>query len=57
VAVVRPDRPNVEAILRKIYELYADYVVKNPFYTPDMPIRCERFDTALAKLVRIEIPR
>lgn len=57
VAIVRPDRPNVEGILRKIYELYADYVLKNPFYTPDMPIRCDRFDTALQKLVRIDISR
>ena len=55
--MVRPDRPNVESILRKIYELYADFVLKNPFYTPDMPIRCERFDTALQKLVRIDIVR
>ena len=29
----------VEELLRKIYELYADYVLKNPFYSLDMPIR------------------
>ena len=28
-----------ELLLRKIYELYADYVLKNPFYSLDMPIR------------------
>ncbi|RKP13768.1 Sybindin-like protein, partial [Piptocephalis cylindrospora] len=30
--------------MRRVYELYADFVMKNPFYTPEMPIRCEKFD-------------
>ena len=29
----------VENLLRGIYELYSDYVLKNPFYSLDMPIR------------------
>lgn len=29
----------VESLLNKLYELYADYALKNPFYTNDMPIR------------------
>ena len=29
----------VEELLHKIYELYADYVLKNPFYSLDMPIK------------------
>ena len=29
----------VEDLLAKIYELYSDYVLKNPFYSVDMPIR------------------
>lgn len=28
-----------DVLLRKIYELYSDYVLKNPFYSLDMPIR------------------
>lgn len=36
-----------EAFLKKIYEIYADYALKNPFYSLDMPIRCELFDTHL----------
>ena len=32
----------VEELLRKIYELYSDYVLKNPFYSLDMPIRWDR---------------
>lgn len=31
--------PNKDLILRKIYELYSDYALKNPFYSLDMPIR------------------
>lgn len=30
---------NKDALLRKIYELYTDYALKNPFYKLDMPIR------------------
>ncbi|CAK5089651.1 unnamed protein product [Meloidogyne enterolobii] len=38
---------NVESLLRKIYELYADYALKNPFYSIDMPIRAEKFDASM----------
>ena len=32
--------PNTrEILLKKIYEIYADYALKNPFYSLDMPIR------------------
>jgi len=34
-----------------VYELYADYVLKNPFYEAEMPIRCEAFDVQLAAAV------
>ena len=30
---------NKDLLLRKIYELYTDYALKNPFYSLDMPIR------------------
>ena len=26
-------------LLKKLYELYSDYALKNPFYSIDMPIR------------------
>ncbi|TKA73319.1 hypothetical protein B0A49_03128 [Cryomyces minteri] len=42
-----PEQPNVDAILRRVYELYADFVMKNPFYTTEMPVRCEKFDRGL----------
>lgn len=28
----------------KFYEIYADFAMKNPFYTAEMPIRAELFD-------------
>lgn len=44
-------QPGLDQLLRKIYELYADYVLKNPFYSLEMPIRCELFDTNLQNLL------
>ncbi len=35
----------------RVYNLYADYVLKNPFYELDMPIRCELFDLQLTSEV------
>ena len=29
----------VPDLLKRIYELYTDYVLKNPFYSLDMPIK------------------
>jgi len=43
----------VDATIRKIYELYADYVMKNPFYQTEMPVRCEAFDRKLGQYVRL----
>lgn len=47
-----PQQPNVDAIVRRVYELYADYVMKNPFYTIEMPIRVEKFDRALDGFIK-----
>ncbi|AEY98142.1 FAFR459Wp [Eremothecium gossypii FDAG1] len=40
-----------ENLLRKIYCIYSDYVMKNPFYSADMLIRSEPFDKRLQALV------
>jgi hypothetical protein len=48
-----PQQPNVDTMIKKIYELYADFVMKNPFYTVEMPIRCEKFDRALDGFVKV----
>lgn len=40
-----------ENLLRKVYCLYSDYVMKDPFYSMDMPIRSELFEAKLNSLV------
>lgn len=47
VVVANSMTQNLGSFLRKIYELYADYALKNPFYSIDMPIRAEKFEEAL----------
>ncbi|KZZ88838.1 Sybindin-like protein [Ascosphaera apis ARSEF 7405] len=42
----------VEVMMAKVYELYADYVMKNPFYSLEMPVRCDGFDRGLATVLR-----
>ena len=37
--------------LCRVYDLYCDYVLKNPFYEVEMPIRCELFDQNLFRLI------
>lgn len=43
---------NVDVTTRRIYELYSDYVMKNPFYQLEMPVRCEMFDRKLNSYIR-----
>lgn len=47
-----PKTPGIDSLLKTIYELYTDYVLKNPFYEVEMPIRCELWDLNLALAVR-----
>ncbi|CAM9725997.1 unnamed protein product [Ectocarpus fasciculatus] len=43
--------PDLGGVLQEIYELYTDYVLKNPFYELEMPIRCELFTLYLEELI------
>ncbi|OAA53778.1 sybindin-like family protein [Niveomyces insectorum RCEF 264] len=43
---------NVDATMRRVYDLYSDYVMKNPFYQLEMPIRCDMFDRKLNSYIR-----
>ncbi|KAI5212315.1 hypothetical protein AUEXF2481DRAFT_30041 [Aureobasidium subglaciale EXF-2481] len=43
-----PEQPNTDQIARRCYDIYADYVMANPFYSLEMPIRVDKFDRALA---------
>jgi len=49
--ITDPNHQSAEIQLRRLYELYADYVMKNPFHTPEMPVRSEKFDLKLTKMV------
>lgn len=51
MVISEPVQSGMEALLRKIYEHYADYVLKNPFYSLEMPIRCELFDVNVQSLL------
>ena len=43
---------SADATLQKVYEAYADAVMKNPFYTPEMPIRVDGFETKVNEIIR-----
>lgn len=51
ITIAEPHQIGMDALLRRIYELYADYALKNPFYSLEMPIRCELFETNLQTLL------
>mmetsp|Transcript_43403 Transcript_43403/g.86070 ORF Transcript_43403/g.86070 Transcript_43403/m.86070 type:complete len:152 (-) Transcript_43403:17-472(-) len=50
LAVVLLPVVDCDALLRQTYALYSDYVLKNPFYEQDMPVRCELFDREMTRL-------
>ena len=45
--VYDPKQMGIDQLLDKIYELYADFALKNPFYSLEMPIRADLFDQNL----------
>lgn len=51
MVVSDPKQQNIDILLKRIYELYADFALKNPFYSLEMPIRCELFETNLQILL------
>ncbi|CAH2236523.1 jg8007 [Pararge aegeria aegeria] len=53
ILVTDPNMQGSDVVLRRIYELYSDYALKNPFYSLEMPIRCELFDTSLHTLLEL----
>ncbi|SBT79366.1 trafficking protein particle complex subunit 4, putative [Plasmodium malariae] len=52
IFIVHKDDLNVEVstYLKKVYELYSDIILKNPFYDIDMPIRSAVFNEHIEKL-------
>ncbi|XP_019720458.1 trafficking protein particle complex subunit 4-like [Hippocampus comes] len=53
IVLADPRQASIDALLRKIYEIYADFALKNPFYSLEMPIRCELFDQNLKSALEI----
>ena len=51
IVIADMKQQNVEQFLRKAYEIYADYALKNPFYLMDQPIRSDLFDINLQAAV------
>jgi hypothetical protein len=49
VGITEPHAQNVESVLKQAYKLFSDYVVKNPFYIQDQPIKAPLFDARIAK--------
>jgi len=47
VVVADRNQAGVDQLLDKIYELYADFALKNPFYSLEMPIRADLFEEQL----------
>lgn len=39
VVLADPRQAGIDSLLRKIYEIYSDFALKNPFYSLEMPIR------------------
>ncbi|GLH08703.1 hypothetical protein R5R35_006918 [Gryllus longicercus] len=53
MVVSEPSQQGMDILLKRIYELYADFALKNPFYSLEMPIRCELFETNLQSLLEV----
>lgn len=51
IVVAESTQSGIEILLKRVFELYADYALKNPFYSLEMPIRCELFETNLQTLL------
>jgi hypothetical protein len=51
ILICDPRLVGMDLVLRKIYELYSDFVLKNPFYVLEMPIHCDLFNEHLKALL------
>lgn len=47
--VTDPLMPNIDAVMKGVYERYADHVMKNPFYQLEMPIKVEGWDRSVGQ--------
>ena len=42
-----PSQEGCEVLMRGVYERYADFVCKNPFWQADMPVRVEGWEKSV----------
>ena len=47
LVVSDPKQLGIDQLLEKIYEVYSDFALKNPFYSLEMPIRADLIDQNL----------
>ncbi|KAK8956697.1 hypothetical protein KSP39_PZI001540 [Platanthera zijinensis] len=52
ILVTHPKTGDLRDSLRYMYNLYVEYVVKNPIYVPGSAIKCELFNTNLDQYVK-----
>ncbi|KAM9904563.1 hypothetical protein OXX69_007506 [Metschnikowia pulcherrima] len=45
----------VGSAYKQFYQYYCDYVMKNPFYALDMPIKCAMFDGKVKAMASVQI--
>lgn len=51
IALTDVRQANVDALLKRSYELYSDYALKNPFYSLDQPIWCPLFQQTVQQAI------
>ncbi|KIX01432.1 uncharacterized protein Z518_09158 [Rhinocladiella mackenziei CBS 650.93] len=44
-----PSMPNTDVLMKGVYERYADFVCKNPFWQMEMPIRIDAWERSLTQ--------
>merc|ERR1712002_1084639 len=55
IVISDPRQVGVDSLLHKLYSVYSDFALKNPFYSLEMPIRAELFDqNVLAAVEQLE---
>jgi hypothetical protein len=51
IAITDTKQTNIDLFLRKAFELYSDYALKNPFYLLDQILFADIFDSNLQVFV------
>lgn len=52
ILITHPKIGDLRESLRHIYNIYVNYIVKNPLYVPGSSIKCELFNTNLDEYVK-----